>query len=101
MTSKDKILSGVVIVIFVAAGYVLYNGLFSDQINVVTNPAPDIEGNKKTIINLLPFGTTLDVDKLEARNIQNNLTPGSVFVYPTVTTADVGVPIEQLLLPKQ
>lgn len=101
MSKRDKILAVVVTVVFGIAGYVLYTGLFKDQISVVTNAAPDIEGNRKTIVDLLPYGSTLDVDPLKERNTQLNIGSSSVFSYPTVTTGDVGVPVDQLLTKKQ
>ncbi len=97
MSKRDKILALVVVLLFGSAGYVLYSGLLSDQISIVTNTAPDTEANKKTIVNLLPFGASLDLQQLRTRNQKLQISPTNLYTYPSVNSADVGVPVDQLL----
>lgn len=97
MSKRDKILTVVVVLLFGSAGYVLYSGLFADQITVVTNQAPDIEANKKTIVNLLPHGSNLDFSKVKQRLTKLQITSSAIYTYPTVSSSDIGVPVTDLL----
>lgn len=89
---KNLILAAIVIVLFVASGLVLYNGLFKGRGSVVTDAVPDIDGAQKEIVNLLPHGTSLDFAQVKARGASS--TP---FTYAPVDQNTVGVDIHSLI----
>lgn len=97
MSKRDKILTLVVVLLFGAAGYVLYSGLFKDQISIVTTAAPDIEANKKTIVDLLPYGSTLDLQKLKSRDERLQINPSVLYTYPSITDDEVGISANELV----
>lgn len=102
MVKRDQILSAVIIVVFVGVGYVLYTGLFKEKLDIASiSSAPDIDANKKTIVNLLPYGNTLEINSLKKRSEDLGLSATSLFTYPPLNKEDVGLPIEELLGKKE
>lgn len=89
---KNTILVLVVVALFIASGVVLYRG-FSGG-GTVGGAIPDIASGQKDIVNLLPYGTSLDFSAIKARS-----TSSTPFVYETVDQNNVGVDIHSLITP--
>ena len=92
MTKRDKILGPIAIVIMIVSALIFYRGYFKKEISIATESAPDTEANQKTIVNLLPYGKQLDFNALEQRDRNLGITKETIYPYPTVSEADVGVP---------
>lgn len=91
MSKKNIILIAIVILIFGAAGFIVYKGLFSSKIEEISKASPDFEANQKNIVNMLPYGTNLNLDALESRPEVNK------FEYKPVTPPEVGVAPETMI----
>ncbi len=88
---KNIILILVIVVLFVASGLIVYNGIFSKD-SSLTFSSPHISASQKEIVNLLPYG-----DKLDFSSIQNRSQNARAFTYEQVDAASVGVDIHGLI----
>ncbi len=91
---NKKVIIQIVIIVgaFVGAGSVLYNGLFKNNVSVVTSVVSlGAKENEK----ILPYGSTLGLDNnLEKRGFQFGL-----MNYPEVAPSEVGILESALVVP--
>jgi hypothetical protein len=91
---NNKFIIQIIIIVgaFVGAGFVLYNGLFKQN----GQPAAPISAAAASQQNILPYGSTMDLDGvLYQRNLQYNLV-----AFPVLDpNAEVGVPENKLITP--
>ena len=95
MNNKKTLIQTVIIVVcFLASGIVLYRGLFggSSSGGIAISSSKAVVADPSSI---LPNGSTLDFNVLNQQNFQfGEFTP------PQLNPAnDVGVPVDQLILP--
>lgn len=97
MLTKDKILMTVfaVILFLFSMGVVVFT--FSDKLSVKTFEAPDVEGNKKNLVKLLPYGSEFNFKNLEKRSIDSQLNSVMIFEYTTLNNSDVGLKPEDMM----
>ena len=89
MNSKKIILVIIVIAALAGAGvfvYLTFNGSTS-IVPIVATPTPVTAANS-----ILPYGTKLDFDTINKFN-----ETGRKFQYPTVTTADTGLQLNEII----
>lgn len=92
--SKNTILILVVVVLFVLSGIILYRGLFQGGGDNSVASISSIQESQKEIVNLLPYGTTLNFDAVEKRTEAT-----STVVYTPVDPNAVGVDMRALISP--
>lgn len=97
MSKRDKILIIVMLLFFGGSGYILYTGLFADQVQLVTQSAPDTEANKQTIVNLLPYGNKLDTSIIQDRGKSARITTGNIYLYPSLNKEDYSVNVYDMV----
>ena len=97
MLTKDKIIMIVfsVVLLLVAGGVFLFS--FSDKLSLKTLEAPDIEGNKKNLVKLLPYGSNFNFKNLEDRTKNSQLNSVMIYEYPSLNRADVGLKPEEMM----
>jgi hypothetical protein len=89
--NKNTILVIVIAALFVASGVVLYKGIFANSAAVVQNVS-DIASAQKEIVNLLPYGTSLDFTKVKTR-----ATSSTGITYEQVDQNNVGLDVHNLI----
>jgi hypothetical protein len=92
--SKNTILVLVVVILFALSGIVLYRGLFKGGASADVASISSIQESQREIVNLLPYGTTLNFNTVEKRSSTTN-----TVVYAPVDQTAVGVDIRALISP--
>lgn len=91
---RDIILTFVIIGLFAASGLIIYQGLYANSsgASVIVSAVPDVAGNQKEIVNLLPYGDSLDFARVKSRRETTQ-----VFKYEPVDSNNVGVDTHNLI----
>ncbi|MBL8031095.1 MAG: hypothetical protein JNK33_02100 [Candidatus Doudnabacteria bacterium] len=91
---RNIILSLVIVVLFAASALIIYQGIYANSsgAGVIVGAAPDVTGNQKEIINLLPYGNELDFSQVKSRHETTQ-----VFKYEQLDANSVGVDTHNLI----
>ncbi len=82
--SKNSILASIIVVVLIAAGGVLYFGIFKSGAGV--NDQAPIDANQQNIVNLMPYG-----EQLNFNIIKNRTDAEAPYSYKKVSpTEDIG-----------
>ena len=93
MERKNIILIIVSVILFAAAGYVLYTGVFSRTVDVLSSETSTVPNAQQLSTPLLPYGHTLDFGPIEKRQ-----DTGAPYAYELLNSqTDVGVGINELI----
>ncbi|GEM_PF-6332167 len=93
MTKKNVILIGLVVLMQVAAGLILYYGLFNKgNLSALTIRSADVVANQQDIIKILPYGSSLDFSIVEKRTPRDSsYDQVATTTYTSIDPNEVGI----------